>query len=308
MRKEAKPTFGGHQTFALRYSWLPKAINWIGEEPKKIETDQAMTDWGVGKNMVESIKYWLQATGMSQRDSESFFSISDVGKLVFLETSDRNPIDKYLEDTGTIWLLHWELCSNISRYSLGYFIFNCIRSLDFSEKDILIAIQSWLKNEYPSIPSPTIDTLHRDIDVFIRSYVTNSNTKIEERANSPLLELKLILTLDEIDNQRWFRFNYKAENQLPDWVFLYAIYEFSKSKLTTQESLPIDSIMFDSGSPGKVFKMDEDSVYNRLVKFENSGLLSIDQSSGIRNVILGESIKNGKLITIPENRKNLSMN
>ena len=59
-----KPKFSGHDTFPFRFTWLPKLVNYIEDgkskiikesEKKKLET---ITDFGVGLNMVKSIKHW----------------------------------------------------------------------------------------------------------------------------------------------------------------------------------------------------------------------------------------------------------
>ena len=45
--------FSGHETFPCRYAWLPKAVQWLAEDPALFRNeDQAMVKLGVGKNMV----------------------------------------------------------------------------------------------------------------------------------------------------------------------------------------------------------------------------------------------------------------
>jgi len=56
-----KPKFSGHQTFAFRYGWLEKGYNFV-KDNRKFNDDDAIVGLGVGKNMVESIKYWCGAT------------------------------------------------------------------------------------------------------------------------------------------------------------------------------------------------------------------------------------------------------
>src|ERR1019366_2997031 len=59
--------YSGHETFACRYAWLPKALQAIQSDPKVFaDEDQAMVDLGVGKNMVRSIRFWVEASGMAK--------------------------------------------------------------------------------------------------------------------------------------------------------------------------------------------------------------------------------------------------
>jgi epsilon-lactone hydrolase len=52
--------FSGHETFACRYAWLPKALQAVESNPRIFsDEDQAMVELGVGKNMVRSIRFWV---------------------------------------------------------------------------------------------------------------------------------------------------------------------------------------------------------------------------------------------------------
>ena len=63
-----RPQFSGHETFPLRYGWLKKAVDAVTNYPNK-ETNkaifsrpEAIADFGVGKNMVLSIRHWATVT------------------------------------------------------------------------------------------------------------------------------------------------------------------------------------------------------------------------------------------------------
>jgi hypothetical protein len=62
-----RTAFGRHETFALRFGWLTKGAQaLIGGEPV-FEAEDATVRLGVGKNMVSSIRYWLQAARLIER-------------------------------------------------------------------------------------------------------------------------------------------------------------------------------------------------------------------------------------------------
>ena len=47
------PRFSGHESFALRYAWLPKAYKGLKDDPRLFADDEkAMLELGLGKNMV----------------------------------------------------------------------------------------------------------------------------------------------------------------------------------------------------------------------------------------------------------------
>lgn len=59
--------FSGHETFACRYAWLPKALQAIQSDPRAFADEgEAIVELGVGKNMVRSIRFWVEASGMAK--------------------------------------------------------------------------------------------------------------------------------------------------------------------------------------------------------------------------------------------------
>ncbi|MDC5388188.1 DUF4007 family protein, partial [Acinetobacter baumannii] len=60
--------FSGHETFALRYGWLNKSYNLLNTKEKNEE--KLIVSLGVGKNMVNSIKYWTDISGLIPMNSD----------------------------------------------------------------------------------------------------------------------------------------------------------------------------------------------------------------------------------------------
>ena len=107
--------FSGHQTFAFRYGWPEKGYDFVIHGNHFSDPD-AMITLGVGKNMVESIKYWCEMLGI----------ISEYGKVTAFAQKllDReNGWDPYLEDNASLWLLHWRFCTQTQWMSAATFLF-----------------------------------------------------------------------------------------------------------------------------------------------------------------------------------------
>ena len=67
--------FSGHETFPLRQMWLKKAYDRGNSHliPKDAFTaDHAIAAFGVGKNMVASIRHWALACGVIRETDEGF--------------------------------------------------------------------------------------------------------------------------------------------------------------------------------------------------------------------------------------------
>ena len=108
----------GHETFPCRYTWLPKAARNIKRNSRLFaDEQQAMVDLGVGKNMVRSIRFWSQAADViSPEPSRSGYSLTTVGSEVLGDEGG----DQFLEDVRTLWLIHWNLSTNVENPLLAW--------------------------------------------------------------------------------------------------------------------------------------------------------------------------------------------
>ncbi|MCL4722145.1 MAG: DUF4007 family protein, partial [Gammaproteobacteria bacterium] len=76
--------FTGHESFPLRYSWLPKGIQTLEVKPGVFRDDQATIVLGVGKNMVAAIRHWCIATGMARVTGTGGIQATALGRQLFL--------------------------------------------------------------------------------------------------------------------------------------------------------------------------------------------------------------------------------
>ena len=95
----SNPRFSGHETFHCRHFWLKKGFDFI-EQGLEFNDPQAVVNLGVGKNMVSSIQHWLNAFSLIENNDLSEFS---------MRVFDNDGYDPYLENNGSLWLLHYYL-------------------------------------------------------------------------------------------------------------------------------------------------------------------------------------------------------
>src|SRR5687768_11269319 len=93
-------SFSRHETFSFRYGWLKKGVDAAAKDPDFFSRDRALIDLGVGKNMVQAIRYWCLTAGLIQPDetavSRSRLVPTELGKGVLSDGG----YDPYLEDPG----------------------------------------------------------------------------------------------------------------------------------------------------------------------------------------------------------------
>ena len=100
--------FSGHETFACRYAWLPKALQAIQINSGIFSNeDQAMVELGVGKNMVRAIRFWVEASGMAKPAVTGGLEATALGRHIF----GTKGLDPFMEDIQTLWLIHWNLAT-----------------------------------------------------------------------------------------------------------------------------------------------------------------------------------------------------
>src|SRR5438105_2358063 len=133
--------------------------------------DEAMTTLGVGKNMVRSIRHWCLAAGVvegvetSSRKPSGQLRPSWLGKALFVEGG----WDPYLEDPATLWLLHWQLASNLPRCTTWFWAFNHFHEPEFTRDLLGSALFAWTQSV--GAKRVAVSSLRRDIDCFLRTYL-----------------------------------------------------------------------------------------------------------------------------------------
>lgn len=286
-------SFSGHETFSLRHGWLKKGVDGIVRKPDFFSSEDAMIRLGVGKNMVQSIRHWCLATQILQESEKRGELVpSDLGKNIFLDDS----FDQYLEDSATLWLLHWHLAINFSHSTTWFWMFNYCDSAEFNKEKIALEIQLWLEKQgYKKAVSES--TLHRDIDCFLRTYVAPRQTKTtisEDSLGCPLTDLRLII---ELDDSKSFQFNRGSQDSLPDEIFLYTLAKFWRMK-ERPDSIALSKLMSEVGSPVRIFKLDENSLVNRLEKLEklSAGAFAYDETAGLKQIYRRGEIDLTKLL------------
>lgn len=278
-----KVQFSGHETFPLRYGWLKKVADVLLQEPaaapRVFETDFAMSAFGVGKNMVVAMRYWSLATWMIDPDSATP-RLSRIGRALLAGDG----LDPYLEDPASLWLLHWEIASQPDRTTTWYWAFNHLNSVEL-DRDALIADLMALSKSN-GLRRASTATIRRDVDCFLRTYVVGrarNGALSEESLECPLAELELI---SASSTRGLYRFNRGPKPSLPDGVFNYALARFWEFGLGEAESASLDTVTYAPGSPGRVFKLDEASVAERLSRIEETseGVFGWSETAGLQQV------------------------
>ena len=180
----AKTSFGRNETFNLRYSWLNKGLKEFKRNKNIFLLEEASLILGVGKNMVNSIKYWLNA-----------YQIIDFSNKEPIQTRFGEIIenyDPYLENIKSLWLLHWKLCTNPNHATFYFWFFNCYKKNKFTKLELLSDLNIWLDDVGSKKVSSA--TLERDALLLLKTFSSSQDeTKnFEELLENPFYTLNLL--------------------------------------------------------------------------------------------------------------------
>ena len=275
-----RPRLSGHETFPLRYGWLKKAYDAVvgcpdSQRPIFGEAG-AIARFGVGKNMVGSMRHWAIAAGVVSADART---VTALGRFLF----DDCGIDPYMEDPATVWLVHWRIAGNTTN-TTWYWAFNHSPMITFERDTLIQALQKFARER--EWARAAASTIRNDVLCFVRTYVPRSpphGANHEDALESPLTELGLIGQMGRRDG---FRFLIGSKPTLGPGVLAYAVTMFWNERSTSQ-SLSFEALAHAPGSPGQVFLIDEDSLAERLTGIEavSNGAYRWSETAGLKQLV-----------------------
>ncbi len=282
-----KPQFSGHETFPLRYGWLKKAFDAIqaaedqDDNRSVFSGEDAIARFGVGKNMVSSMRHWATATGIIEEATDKNGLVTTaLGQRLF----GTDGLDPYMEDPATSWLIHWHLCGRPNK-TTWFWTFSHYPAL-FFERETLVKALGKLAEEC-TWDRASKATIGRDVTCFVRTYVAQRSSKQasqEDALESPLTELGLVKRVGKSER---FRFVHGQKPSLGAGVFCYAVTDFWNRFSKTAQTLSFETLAYEPGSPGRVFLLDENGVVDMLTDLEEAseGIYTWSETAGLKQLI-----------------------
>lgn len=253
--------YGQHQSFYLRDRWLNKAIKHVGLDERFFYDKEAFEKIGLGKNMVQSLRYWVIATKVAEErfneERKKVYKITEFGDIL-------NRYDKFLQFPDSASLLHYHLSFESEPSTAWYWFFNDVNETIISKDDLLLNFINWVnENESKAVSEKS---LKRDIDCLIKLYTAgNNNEDPEEVIQSPLYRLNLLKETKGIVykvNGDPMAIGYSA--------LMYVLLHYKE--LNAIKSISVEEIIHNNGLWGKIFNMNRASIINALEQLTNHPL------------------------------------
>lgn len=248
--------FSGHETFVCRHSWLKKGYNFV-LQGQSFSQEDAVVRLGVGKNMVTAIRFWLKGFDVVDTTTEQ---PTELGHYLFGQN------DPYLEDTASLWLLHYSIIKNEKVFINNAFFNQFLKEKNEFTRDQLISFLK-RKTEEHGQKHLSDKTYESDANVFLRTYHRSDDGKadIEDETANLLVELNLIRTftrptLTEKTNQ-WFRVIRESREHIPREIISFAVLDTYGSEV---QSIAFKDLLEGYNSLGNIFCMTEKGLEEKL--------------------------------------------
>ncbi|MES9901841.1 MAG: DUF4007 family protein, partial [Sedimenticola sp.] len=248
--------------------------------PEIFSSEDATVTLGVGKNMVNAIRFWLLATRFIE-SVERGYKTTVLGEAIF----GPDGYDPYLEDEATIWLIHWLIASNPEQATAWFWFFNHFHKPEFETAEVVAALLDFTQQKITAKCAAT--TIEKDAALVLRMFARargNTRTPLEDMLDSPLTQLKLIT---QSSTGRGYVSALAERDGLPIGIFGYALAELFND-LDVSE-LPTKDLMYSKAgytSPGAVFRLTENALLAKLEKliYALPGFFEVRETAGIHQV------------------------
>ena len=251
--------YSGHESFPCRYGWLPKLYEAVADDPELFASDEsAILALGLGKNMVKAIRFWGQVFGLIEIKRGTARNTAFAQRLLDPEAG----LDPYLEDTGSLWRLHWVVTAHAG---LGAWVttFLELQDTQIARERLIDLVRSRAVTARGTI---THGTAAAHVDMLLRTYDWarfDQAAPGEDASGCPFQELHLLET-SLVNGKTFVALKRGLKPQLDTGAFAFALHDYWQGTASGSHSLSLRSLLLERRSPGVIFCLDEPALHRCL--------------------------------------------
>lgn len=255
--------FAGHETFHIRDGWLHKGLSVVSKRPDIFLDHHATDTFGIGRNMVDALRYWLIASGMTvegkikKSDKSSAHRFTPLGKII-------NKKDRFIEEDLSLWALHYQLVTNIEKATAWYWFFNKMPVNRFDTQVCVNYLLRWVEqSEFKK--KPNLSSLQKDVSCILRTYSKTNGRKRtegspEDSFECPFASLGLVEYLENSDS---YKLN-TGKRIIPVHSFAFAISRFASLTKATKNEIGFQELLSAEFSPGRAFLFSAEGLLENI--------------------------------------------
>lgn len=269
--------FSGHESFPCKSLWLKKGYDY-DTAGRDFNDPLAVVKLGVGKNMVNAIRHWYTVFGLNKESRTRW-----IADFLFGEQGH----DPYMEDAGTLWLLHYLLVSTGEATLYQWFFTDFQRKKkQFKKTDVVSFVKARMLDA-GRILQYNENTVARDVAVLLQNYCTPRNAKNNEDYSSLLLDLNLLTAAGNDE----YAFNEDGRAQLPPDIFFFTV---------LMEKGMDASVTFDDTLRriGLLYCMTELDIINclKVVAEKYSDVVVYSDIAGVRQLLFTKEVEPAEIL------------
>jgi hypothetical protein len=285
--------FAKHETFHFREGWLFKGMAAIQEaasegKPPTIFLDRdAPERLGIGVNMVRALRFWMQATSLAVEGLEArqrTHRLSPLGKRIW-------DCDPYLDDIGTLWLIHYQLVCSKDEATSWYWFFNLFAPVSFNDRTMLEALQNWVVATYPE-QDIAVSSLTKDVECLLRTYLPEGSSHTpEDLLECPLARLHLLSKTGD-GQQKRYHLHGADPARLHPLIVLYVLADQQRLQRPSARQLGLTQALRDPMNVGRVFGLTTTALTDLLAAAGNAfpeWRVHLERTGGLDQMTLPDS-------------------
>jgi hypothetical protein len=282
--------FAKHETFHFREGWLFKGMAAIqeaeaeGKLPTIFLDKDAPERLGIGVNMVRALRFWMQATGLVVEKTETrqrTHRLSPFGKRIW-------ECDPYLDDDGTLWLVHYRLVCSQDEATSWHWFFNYFAPVSFDDQTVLDALRNWVVTTYPE-QEISVNSLTRDIDCLVHTYLPEGSAHTpEDLLECPLGRLHLLSKTGD-GQQRRYHLHGTDPARVHPLIVLYVLVDQQRLLRPGVRQLGLTQALRDPMNAGRVFGLTTTALTDLLTAAGNAfpdWRVRLDRTGGLDQMTL----------------------
>ena len=263
----------GNASFTIREGWLSKGLRQVSRDPEVFLKDDATEVLGVGSAMVKSIRFWMQATGLTTEPASGRRkqTLTPLGELIL-------QYDPYFEDDYSLCQAHYHLATNPSLSTVWYLLFNHFSARRFSRSDMETSLLATF--EEMGGTDFSVASFSDDCTTALRTYVADPDREgtPEDNMQCPLVSLGLIIE----SSVGLYEMAAPLRSRLHPRMVLYMMLD--RLETLGESSVSLDRLLNEPCQVGKVFHLSSHHLLGYLDDLQSDGCLTMQRTAGLNMI------------------------
>lgn len=264
-KKRIKLRIQGHEKFALREGWLNKGLVEIPQNPKVFLGKDGPDTFGIGNNMVKSLRYWMKAFGLIHEKPGEGAKLTQMAEII----ADK---DLYLEDNFTLWVLHSYIAKNKEEATSWYMYFNKCDSEELTRDQIeQILCREIIK--YAEGQKFSEKSVKNDVDVLLAMYSrTKKISDPEDKNISPFSNLRIVK-----NSGSKYSKSHPDRRRINEWNILYEL----AIQMEEKDSISIEKVINGECGLSSIYQLTTIMSNEFLDRLDTMGYIHVDRTAGL---------------------------